>query len=177
MPKHKKNVIIGLIYRLPDSDTFFSIRNNETFYKKYKRKQIHIFNGWLLWYRHSKMFQKWVYPRVTWYCYANDLIPFITMPIRPKTRTLIDNIFSNNYKDNQKQDRGIIYADLSDHFPIYNISKNINKAVILSDIEKKRRSMLAFINIFGSYDWSEKPQWNRCSNCLRLFSHQAHRML
>ena len=74
------------------------------------------------------------------------------MPIRPKTRTLIDNIFSNNYKDNQKQDRGIIYADLSDHFPIYNISKNINKAVILSDIEKKRRSMLAFINIFGSYD-------------------------
>ena len=83
------------------------------------------------------MFQKWVYPRVTWYCYANDLIPFIIMPIRPKTRTLIDNIFSNNYKENQKQDRGIIYADLSDHFPIYNISKNINKAVILSDIEKK----------------------------------------
>ena len=55
----------------------------------------------------------------------------------PKTRTLIDNIFSNNYKDNQKQDRGIIYADLSDHCPIYNISKYINKAVTLSDIEKK----------------------------------------
>ena len=177
MAKHNKKMLLGWFIDYQILIQFFSIRNNETFYKKYKRKQIHIFNGWLLWYIHSKMFQKWLYPRVTWYCYANDLIPFVTMPIRPKTRTLIDNIFSNNYKDNQKQERGIIYDDLSDHFPIYNISKNINKAVILSHIEKKRRSMLAFINIFGSYDWFEKPQWNWCSNCLRLFSHQAHRML
>ena len=42
------------------------------------------------------------------------------MPIRPKTRTLIDYIISNDYKDNQKQDRGMIYA------------------VILSGIEKKK---------------------------------------
>ena len=31
----------------------------------------------------------------------------------------------------------MMYADLSDHFPIYNISKNINKAGVLSGIEKK----------------------------------------
>ena len=96
---------------------------------------------------------KWVYPRVPWYCYANNLIPTFTKPIRNKTRTLIDNIFSNNYQDNQNQEP--TNADLSDHFPIYNISKIINKAGVLSGIEKKRTSVLAFINIFGIYDWSE----------------------
>ena len=48
--------------------------------------------------------KKWVYPRVPWYCYANNLIPTITKPIIPKTGTLIDNIFSNSYQDNQKQE-------------------------------------------------------------------------
>ena len=91
------------------------------------------------------MFQKWIYPRVPWYCYANNLIPTIPT-MRPKTRTLIDNIFSNNYKDNQKKERGIIYADSSDHYPINNIGKNINKAGVLSGIEK---------NILCSYNWSE----------------------
>ena len=66
------------------------------------------------------MFQIWVYPGVPCYCYANILIPSITKPI---IMTLIENIFSNNHKDNQKQERGITYADLSDHIPIYNISK------------------------------------------------------
>ena len=69
------------------------------------------------------MFQTWVYPGVPWYCYANNLIPSITKPIITNIMTLIENIFSNNYKDYQKQERGITYADLSDHFPIYNISK------------------------------------------------------
>ena len=58
--------------------------------------------------------------------YSNNLIPTATKPTRPKTKTLIDNIVTNNYQDNQKQERGMIYADLSDRFPIFNISKNIN---------------------------------------------------
>ena len=31
----------------------------------------------------------------------------------------------------------MIYVDLSDHFPINNINKNINKAAVLSGREKK----------------------------------------
>ena len=91
--------------------------------------------------------------------YANNLIPTITKPTRPKTRTLIDNIFTNNYQDNQKQERGIIYADLSDHLPIYNISKNINIAYntdcFVWKRKKDRALVQAFINTFSSYDWSE----------------------
>ena len=69
------------------------------------------------------MFQIWVYPGVPWYCYANIFIPSITKPIITNIMTLIENIFSNNHKDNQKQERGITYADLSDHIPIHDISK------------------------------------------------------
>ena len=91
--------------------------------------------------------------------YSNNLIPTITKPTRPKTRTLIDIIFTNNYQDNQKQERGIIYADLSDNFPIYNISKNINLAdnreCFIWRRKKDRTSVQAFIKTFCSYDWSE----------------------
>ena len=84
--------------------------------------------------------------------YSNNLIPTITKPTRPKTRTLIDNIFTNNYQDNQKQERGIIYADLPDHFPIYNISKNVNVAdnseCFNWERKKDRTSVQAFINTF-----------------------------
>ena len=34
-----------------------------------------------------------------------------------------DNVFTNNHQDNQKQERGVVYAELSDHFLIYNINK------------------------------------------------------
>ena len=86
---------------------------------------------------------------------ANNLIPTIIKPTRPKTRTLIDNIFTNNYQDNQKQERGIIYADLSDHLPIYNISKNINIADNTDCFVWKRKKDRASVQAFSSYDWSE----------------------
>ena len=80
--------------------------------------------------------------------YANNLIHSITKPTRPKTRTLIDNIFSNNYQDYQKQERGIIYADLSDHLPIYNISKNINIADNTDCFVWKRKKDRASVQAF-----------------------------
>ena len=80
--------------------------------------------------------------------YANNLIPTITKPTRPKTRTLIDNIFTNNYQDYQKQERGIIYADLSDHLPIYNISKNINIANNTDCFVWKRKKDRASVQAF-----------------------------
>ena len=55
--------------------------------------------------------------------YASNLIPSIIKPARCKTWRLINNTFTNNYQDNQTQWRGIIFADLSDYLPIYNITK------------------------------------------------------
>ena len=155
-----KNVIIGLIYRVPDSNTdLFNKEILNILQKKYKRKHkfIYIMSDYnldLLKCSEHEYTQEFID-----IMNSNNLIPTITKPIRPKTRTLIDNIFTNNYQDNQKLEKGIIYADLSDHFPIYNISKNINVAdnsqCFIWKRKKDRTSVQAFINTFGSYDRSE----------------------
>ena len=54
---------------------------------------------------------------------SNSLYPVISKPTRvtPTTATLIDNIFSNNLEFNMNS--GILYADLTDHFPIFQITQ------------------------------------------------------
>ena len=60
--------------------------------------------------------------------YSCSLFQCITKPTRvtSKTASLIDNIFCNNIVDNlENQDvfTGILYTDISDHFPIIYIDK------------------------------------------------------
>ena len=154
-----KNVIIGLIYRVPDSNIDLFNKELSDILQKITKENKFIYlmgdyNLDLLKCAEHEYTQEFLDTM-----YANNLIPTITKPTRPKTRTLIDNIFTNNYQDNQKQERGIIYADLSDHLPIYNISKNINIAdntdCFVWKRKKDRASVQAFINTFSSYDWSE----------------------
>ena len=68
------------------------------------------------------------------YSYA----PFINKPTRitEQSSTLIDNIFVNNYNDNTFQ--GLLFTDISDHFPVFIINKkikceNITKTLISRD--------------------------------------------
>ena len=100
-----KDIIIGFIYRVPDYNTiFFNQEQSRHFTNKYTKenKFIYLMDD----YHNINILNvpKWVYPRVLWYCYANNSIPALTKQIRNKTRTLIDNIFSNNYQDNQNQE-------------------------------------------------------------------------
>ena len=57
--------------------------------------------------------------------YSYSLFPCITKPTRvtSKTASLIDNIFCNDIVDNQDVFTGILYTDISDHFPIFYIDK------------------------------------------------------
>ena len=54
--------------------------------------------------------------------YTNNFFPLITKPTRVQSNsaTLIDNIFCNNI-ENDKLFKGILYTDVSDHFPIFTI--------------------------------------------------------
>ena len=54
--------------------------------------------------------------------FSHSLIPSITKPTRISSRsaTLIDNIFSNNLQD-ENVFTGLLYTDISDHFPIFHI--------------------------------------------------------
>ena len=57
--------------------------------------------------------------------YLFSLFPFITKPTRvtKSTATLIDNIYSNHIHNNVSFN-GILYTDITDHLPIFTISKD-----------------------------------------------------
>ena len=57
--------------------------------------------------------------------YSNAFLTLITKPTRitPTSATLIDNIYSNDIPDENTQMQGIIYTDISDHLPIFLLTK------------------------------------------------------
>ena len=89
---------------------------------------------------------------------SNCLYPVISKPTRvtPTTATLIDNIFTNNLEFNMNS--GILYTDLSDHFPIFLITQF---KLITNPYTRKKQVRLinsSNINTFQSKlaetDWS-----------------------
>ena len=72
--------------------------------------------------------------------YSHNLIPLITKPTRvtQTTATLIDNIFTNDFKETKKHYQGILYNDISDHYPIYHINTEMKKLCRESKTEWKR---------------------------------------
>ncbi|XP_033101098.1 uncharacterized protein LOC117104384, partial [Anneissia japonica] len=116
-----KNIILGTVYGVPDlslltfnSDISFllDVINNEN-------KKTYIagdFNIDLLKYSTHKQSSEFLGNMFNY-----NLYPLIHRPTRitTKTATLIDNIFTNNMQT--KISPGILYSDISDHFPIYSI--------------------------------------------------------
>ena len=62
--------------------------------------------------------------------HSNSFISLINKPTRVKTQsaTLIDDIFTNSLSDMEHTIQGIIYSDISDHFPIININYSFQAA-------------------------------------------------
>ena len=57
--------------------------------------------------------------------FSNAFLPLITKPTRitPTSATLIDNIYSNDILGESTQMQGIIYTYISDHLPIFILTK------------------------------------------------------
>ena len=55
--------------------------------------------------------------------FSNSFIPLIYKPTRVtlKTATIIDNIFTNAYENENKYMTGILTIDISGHYPIFHI--------------------------------------------------------
>ena len=128
LPKNginNKNTVIGIIYRPPNSD--IDVLNEamcnilETL--KFENKLTYImgdFNINLFNYDSHTKTADFINLMFS-YSYA----PFINKPTRitEHSSTLIDNIFVNNYNDNTFQ--GLLFTDISDHFPVFIINKKI----------------------------------------------------
>ena len=122
-----RNVIVGVTYRLPDTDinTFNDYLSELLSKVKIERNFLAClgdFNIPLLNIESHGPTQDFADVM-----YSNALLPCITIQLvlPPKTASLIDNIFCNGDIDDHKIFTGLLYTDLSDHlsdhFPIFYI--------------------------------------------------------
>ena len=121
LPRHK-NIIVGVIYRKPQSNIndFIPVFENCLQKTNTEHKQVYImgdFNIDLMKYTGNAVcnFLSAIH--------SNFFIPLIDKPSRMTDRSisLIDNIFTNNFDLNVSS--GLFYNDISDHFPIFQITQ------------------------------------------------------
>ena len=125
--KDHRNVIIGVIYKPPNFNSGDFIDSLNTILSRIESEQKDCFllgdyNFDLMKYQTHGDTESFLNTMNT-YCYR----PLITKPTRvtSRTGTCIDNIFSNVLSDPVLP--GILYTDISDHFPIFSIvQKKIN---------------------------------------------------
>ena len=73
--------------------------------------------------------------------YANSFIPLINRPTRvtSTSATLIDNIFTNDYGEESFAYSGILYCDISDHFPVFHIT--MHEEITKKPVIKTKRTI------------------------------------
>ena len=149
--KTSKNIVMGVIYRIPGNnpdefltyitDTLNTISNKENKLVYYCGD----FNIDLI--KHNTCQQSREFIDIN---YSNMCMPCITKPSRitPSTATLIDNIFTNNLdqiEKNEKNINGQLLTDISDHLLIFRIenyvnnSNNENTFTYARDMSKKNK--------------------------------------
>ena len=124
--RSSNNIIIGVVYRPTntDVDEFSDHMNNIVSILKTERKSCYLlgdFNLNLLNADTHSPTQEFID-----LMYSDSLFPTITKPTRVTSHSanLIDNIFCNNILNAQALS-GILYTDISDHYPIFYIDHSL----------------------------------------------------
>ena len=133
------NVVIGVIYRPPDTNINSFIGHVSEILSKIKsdKKLLYImgdFNINLLNTDKHNATQEFVDN-----LFSYTLLPAITKPTRVTSHsaTLIDNIFCNDIITNNNVLTGILYTDITDHFPIFYIDY-ASKTNLYYEVQLKR---------------------------------------
>ena len=105
--------------------------------------------------------------------YSHSLIPLINKPTRVKNNstTLIHNIFCNNL-ETSKLKSGILFTDITDHFPVFCIYQGNHQQ---AENEFYMKRIFSFNNINNFHirlehlDWSEILMSNHCQDAFTYF--------
>ena len=107
---------------------------------------------------------------------SNSLYPLISKRtgITSSTATLIDNIFTNNLELNMNS--GILYTDLSDHLPVFQVTQVTLKMIVEPPRQKRfvclinSTTMSAFRSKLEGVDWSSVYSNNSVNEFYDTFS-------
>ena len=163
----KKNIIIGVIYRPPNSNfNLFENEINKILSKTDKENKICYlmgdFNIDLLKSESCDFARRFLEQLLT-----SSYIPLILKPTRitQHTATLIDNIFTNDTEVIDFSSNGIIFSDISDHLPVVHVryvaapTETIQKNEYIFKRNFNDSNTQSFINTIKSLSW-EKVIYN-----------------
>ena len=107
-------------------------------------------------------------------CSHIAFFPTITKPTRVNERscTLIDNIFCNNLSDDTNSLSGILYCDVSDHYPVYHIDYSNHIDVSCKTFKKRVYSienMHRFSNMMQAKNWDHIMDNNDVQSAYSIF--------
>ena len=121
-----KNILVGVIYRPPGTDmnSFNNAIENIMLKIKSEKKLAYLsgdYNIDLLNIDNHNPSHEFVD-----LMYSHCFFPSITKPTRvtQSSSTLIDNIFCNSFSNTSITLSGILYTDISDHFPVFHVDQN-----------------------------------------------------
>ena len=125
--RQNHNVIIGVIYRPPNQDisSFNDKMNTIVNIVRRENKTCYLLGDYninILNYASHVQTAQFVDMMS-----SNVFLPLITRPSRvtATSATLIDNIFTNNIGDINHSVQGLFITDISDHFPVFHIAKQM----------------------------------------------------
>ena len=121
------NVIIGVIYRSPNQDisSFNDKMSNIVNVVRMENTTCYLLGDYNIYILNYESHAQTV-PFIDMMS-SNSFLPLITRPSRvPATSTtLIDNIFTNNIGDINNSVQGLFITDISDHFPVFHIARQM----------------------------------------------------
>ena len=154
-----KNVICGVVYRPPNTDMkLFNEKMSELLDKiRSDGKLAYIMGDYNINIINSEHVETQNFIDMM---FEYGFIPCINKPTRVTSRsaTLIDNIFTNNYSSYDSALNGILYTDVSDHFPIFHIDvlssvDNTPKYVQRRDFSKD--NIDKFNTLIADIEWND----------------------
>ena len=156
---NENDVIIGIIYRPPNTDVqmFNEYLTNILDMIKSENKSSYLLGDYNLNLINAENHDPTQEFLDLMYSYA--LFPCITKPTRVtiNSATLIDNIFCNSLHKKSQVFTGILYTDISDHFPLFYIDYSNQSVTSKKHIKRRMYSqanMLSFSDKIRDHDWT-----------------------
>ena len=169
-----KNIIIGTIYRRPDTDIRQFTDDLAWLLDKiyHENKLIYLLGD----YNINLLNVDTHIPTSTFIdiLYSHHLFPLISRPTRitQVSATLIDNIFTNNIDTFEFSLNGILVTDISDHFPIFHInysyaSNEKDSYMVLRVYNEKNKQL--FRETIASINWNDVFSAENTQNSFDIF--------
>ena len=170
----EKNLVVGVVYRPPNG-------NRELFNAKIKvildrantsDKQCRIMGDCNL-----NLLSTETDPATAHFVnemFSHSMLPLINKPTRCTTHsaTILDNIYSNHVTPTSESIQGILYTDISDHFPVFFIDLNTKGKPVKRSITKRtftKEASKNFSEKIQATDWSPVIENDNAQASMSLF--------